>query len=286
LDEKIELNNKINSELDAMVKTLFEYWFVQFDFPDDNENPYKSSGGKMVYNQRAKQEIPEGWEVKSLGDLISTEKNGDWGKDAAEGNYTIKVVCIRGTDINGINGKGDVKTPTRFILEKSSHKILETNDLIIEISGGSPSQSTGRLACITTEVIERFENPLICSNFCKAISLKSEEYFFYFVSCWNKAYENGVFFGFEGKTSGIKNLLFEALISNYTILLPTDNLLKKFQAYVSVLERQKQMNLKQGQKIAGLRSWLLPMLMNGRLSVRENNRPAGEAIKRAKSNSK
>src|SRR5690606_12327714 len=66
LDDKIELNNRINSELEQMAKTLYDYWFVQFDFPDKDGKPYKSSGGKMVYNPILKREIPEGWEVKSL----------------------------------------------------------------------------------------------------------------------------------------------------------------------------------------------------------------------------
>src|SRR5690554_2332173 len=70
LDAKIELNNKINRELESMAKTLYDYWFVQFDFPDANGKPYKSSGGKMVYNAELKREIPERWKVKKLGELV------------------------------------------------------------------------------------------------------------------------------------------------------------------------------------------------------------------------
>ena len=70
LDAKIELNNKINVELEAMAKLIYDYWFVQFDFPDENGKPYKSSGGKMVYNEELKREIPEGWEVESLNTLL------------------------------------------------------------------------------------------------------------------------------------------------------------------------------------------------------------------------
>ena len=66
LDAKIEVNNKINADLEAMAKLIYDYWFVQFDFPDANGKPYKSSGGKMVYNEKLKREIPEGWEVKKL----------------------------------------------------------------------------------------------------------------------------------------------------------------------------------------------------------------------------
>lgn len=66
ITSKIELNNKINAELEKIAKTLYYYWFVQFDFPDENNRPYKSSGGAMVYNEELKREIPKGWEVSSL----------------------------------------------------------------------------------------------------------------------------------------------------------------------------------------------------------------------------
>ena len=78
---KIELNNKINVKLEAMAKTLYDYWFVQFDFPDVNGKPYISSGGKMVWNKELKREIPEGWEVDTLSSYIKNDKSGDWGKE-------------------------------------------------------------------------------------------------------------------------------------------------------------------------------------------------------------
>ena len=70
IDDKIEINNQINQELETMAKTLYDYWFVQFDFPDQNGKPYKSSGGKMVYNPELKREIPEGWGVEKLSSLL------------------------------------------------------------------------------------------------------------------------------------------------------------------------------------------------------------------------
>jgi len=278
LDDRIELNNEINAELEGIAKTLYDYWFLQFDFPDKNGQPYRSSGGKMIYNVKLKQYVPKGWDAKNLNYFIAKGKSGDWGKEQIEGNYTTKVECIRGADINGINGKGEVKTPSRFILEKNGYKILTPNDLVVEISGGSPIQSTGRLACVTAEVLERFENPLICSNFCKAVSLISEEVVFYFTHSWNKAYDNGVFFGFEGKTSGIKNLLFDSLVMHYQIPLPHEELLMKFQEKIALFEKQKQINLKQNQELAALRDWLLPMLMNGQVKVGDIAAPAGSPV--------
>lgn len=277
LDAKIELNNRINRELEAMAKTLYDYWFVQFDFPFDfaqgkpNEQgkPYKSSGGKMVYNVELKREIPEGWEVKTIAKWIKNDKSGDWGKETEEGNYQLKVSCVRGADLNGLNGNGELKPPTRFILENNSNKLLENHDLIVEISGGSPTQSTGRLAFITEETLQRFPNPLICSNFCKALTLKEEKYLYNFVYQWNRIYDNGVLFGWEGKTSGIKNLLFESFVTNHKEAYPKSEIVEKFYDFAKPLHSQKQKNLIQNQQLSELRDWLLPMLMNGQVTVSE-----------------
>ena len=269
IDAKIELNNKINQELEAMAKTLYDYWFVQFDFPDAIGKPYKSSGRKMVYNDDLKIEIPESWSSSTISGWIANDKSGDWGKEQVEGNYTEKVSCIRGADINGLNGKGEVKAPERYILEKNSHKILEVGDFIIEISGGSPTQSTGRMAFIIEETLERFENPLICSNFCKAVTLKEKHMLFNFVYEWNRIYDAGVLFGWEGKTSGIKNFLFESFVTNYKIAQPPKELMELFYKKAKPIHAQIQKNLQQNQKLADLRDWLLPMLMNGQVTVGE-----------------
>ena len=89
LDAKIDLNNKINDNLEAMAKTLYDYWFVQFDFPDANGKHYKTNGGKMVWNEELKREIPLGWEVDTLSSWINNDKSGDWGKEQEEGNYNL-----------------------------------------------------------------------------------------------------------------------------------------------------------------------------------------------------
>lgn len=269
LDDKIELNNRINAELEAMAKTLYDYWFVQFDFPDANGKPYKSSGGKMVYNKELKRKIPEGWGVGKMADWIASDKSGDWGKEQEEGNYTLKVSCIRGADINGLNGKGDLNPPERYILEKNNSKILNPYDLIVEISGGSPTQSTGRMAYITKELLNRFENPLICSNFCKAISLKNEKFIYNFAFLWNMLYDNKVFFGYEGKTSGIKNFLFDSFVNSYWSVIPKEDIVLKFFAIMQETEKKKQMLLPENQRLASLRDWLLPMLMNGQVGFKE-----------------
>jgi type I restriction enzyme S subunit len=268
LDAKIELNNRMNAELEAMAKLLYDYWFVQFDFPNEEGKPYKSSGGEMVFSEVLGRDVPKGWECGTLSNYIKNDKSGDWGKSEKTGNYITKVSCIRGADLNGLNGLNNkLAPPTRFILEKNNHKLLETHDLIVEISGGSPTQSTGRLSYITDETLERFESPLICSNFCKAITLKDRKLLYNFVYQWSRLYDYGVLFGWEGKTSGIKNLLFEKFVSNYHVVIPPLEIAEKFYDILKPIQAKKQKQLKQNQELTALRDWLLPMLMNGQVEV-------------------
>ncbi len=267
LDEKIALNNETNATLEQMAKTLYDYWFVQFDFPDDNGKPYKSSGGEMVYNETLKRDIPKGWDVKKLADWIKTDKSGDWGQEEPKGNYQLEVTCIRGADINPIKNQGIIEAPTRFILEKNANKLLSDFDFVIEISGGSPTQSTGRIASISPSTLCRFDKPLICSNFCKAISLKDNSYFYNFAFLWNQIYENDILFGWEGKTSGIKNLLFDNFVQSYYEPLPPVEIADKFFQKMDVINSQQQTLLKQNAELTKLRDWLLPMLMNGQVTV-------------------
>ncbi|MDP3148510.1 MAG: restriction endonuclease subunit S [Ignavibacteria bacterium] len=267
LDAKIELNNRINAELEAMAKTLYDYWFVQFDFPDKNGKPYKSSGGKMVWNAELKREIPMGWESAKMSEWIDIDKSGDWGKAEPEGKFTLKVTCFRGADINGLNGLDELKPPVRYIHEKNAFKILKSHDLIIEISGGSPTQSTGRLAFITDATIKRFENPIICSNFCRPVSMKNNKLLYNFAYYWNSLYENGVFFGYEGKTSGIKNLLLDSFVNSYFTVVPETDIVNQFYDFMENIQEKKQTALAENQNLIELRGWLLPMLMNGQVRV-------------------
>ena len=269
LDFKIELNNRINAELEAMAKTIYDYWFVQFDFPNVEGKPYKSSGGKMVWCEKLNREVPEGWKTEKMSEWVDIDKSGDWGKEELEGNFTKKVICFRGADINGLNGLAELKPPVRYILEKNSSKILKSHDLIIEISGGSPTQSTGRLAFITDATIKRFEHPLICSNFCKPISIRNKKLLYNFVFYWNSLYDNGVFFGYEGKTSGIKNLLLDSFLSSYSTVVPDEKVVNQFYDMMESIQEKKQTALSENQQLSSLRDWLLPMLMNGQVKVKE-----------------
>lgn len=267
LDNKIILNNKINNELEQMAKTLYDYWFVQFDFPDEKGRPYKSANGKMVYNEVLKREIPEGWEVGTFASYIKQDKGGDWGKDECAGNYIKKVYCIRGADFPSLTGHSSCKAPIRFILNKNSSKILSSGDLVIEISGGSPTQSTGRIGYINQHVLERFDDDVITSNFCKALSLNNKNTLYNFYLEWERLYKSGLFFNYEGKTTGIKNLLFDTFVESYKIAIPPQNIINAFYDTVRNIFEKIQCNAKENHYLETIRDFLLPLLMNGQVTV-------------------
>lgn len=260
LDSKIELNRAINQNLEAMAKQLYDYWFVQFDFPDENGRPYKSSGGEMVWNDKLKREIPKGWKDITFNSFINKNKAGDWGDDIPK-DGTIKVGCVRGADIIKLN---DV--PTRYITSKHSDRLLEDGDIVIEVSGGSPIQATGRVALITNGVIERNEGALVCSNFCQSFSMKKRVFSEYFYYLWKNLYDNDNMFNFEGKTSGIKNFQTEVFLANHWFEVPKQ-LIETFHAVVSQYHLMIDQNIAESNNLIKLRDELLPLLMNGQISV-------------------
>lgn len=243
LDEKIELNRKINAELEELARTIYIYNFVQ------NADPK--------------------WKRGKVAELIGSTKAGDWGQEVEQGNYTKAVTCIRGADINSVLNIAELKAPARYILNKNSDKILSDGDFIVEISGGSPTQSTGRMTLIMDNILKIFDKPLICSNFCKAFSLKDKSYFYWFYHLWTHLYDCGAFLGFESKTSGIKNFLFDRFVENYEIAVPDDLAIKAFNNQVAPFYDEIIKNRRESIELSELRDFLLPLLMNGQIQVVE-----------------
>ena len=258
IDAKISLNKQINQNLEALAKQLYDYWFVQFDFPDENGKPYKSSGGKMIWNEQLKREIPKGWGICKLDEYILSDNTGDWGKDAISDGY-FEVGCIRGADILSL-----IDLPKRYI--KNEEKLLSEQDIVIEVSGGSPTQATGRSAYISQGVIERNGGKITCSNFCHAFTLKDHRKSAYFYYTWQLLYNSGNMFNYEGKTSGIKNFMTEMFLKNYWIDIPK-NLANKFFEKVSVWYAMKDANTAEISSLIKQRNELLPLLMNGQVTL-------------------
>lgn len=269
LNDKILNNNKINQELECLARTIFEYWFLQFDFPNVEGKPYKSSGGKMVWNEVLNQEIPEGWKNENISSIISNSKNGDWGSDEIESDDDIKVNCFRGADFPCITREYKVTAPIRFIKSRNVDRLLEDGDLVTEISGGSPTQSTGRIGYINSEFLKRFDNVMDCSNFCKAFSVADNCYQYWLYQMWNKLYESGAMFNFESKTTGIKNFMYDEFVNSVNIAFPEIALLKAYQHICKSYYDKIQKNLKENQVLSEIMDSLMPMLMNGQIGFVE-----------------
>ncbi len=271
LDAKIDNNVAICSDLEAIAKLLYDYWFVQFDFPDENGKPYKSSGGKMVWNEELKREIPDGWEVKALAEIIASSKNGDWGKELPKSKDDIKLSCFRGADFPSITSDYQVTAPVRYISAKNADRLLSDGDLVTEISGGSPTQATGRIGYITQKFLDRNGGKMDCSNFCKAFTPIEKHYQFWMYQTWKALYNAGIMFYYEGKTTGIKNLMFDEFVKQIKVPVPTKELLTEYQKHCSMYYDKIQEGFIESAHLASLRDFLLPMLMNGQVKVKKED---------------
>ena len=260
IDRKIALNRSINQNLEALAKQLYDYWFVQFDFPNEEGKPYKSSGGTMTFCKELQLDIPQNWSVCRLSDFINKNNTGDWGADNRSDD-SIEIGCIRGADIIKLNG-----LPRRYIKLKNKTKLLTEWDVVIEVSGGSPVQATGRSALITPGVIKRNGGKITCSNFCHAFSFKDASESAYFFFMWRMFYDNDIMFNYEGKTSGIKNFMTETFLANKWVKAPTE-LIHKFFDMVKVIYSKIDTNIAENNGLIKQRDELLPLLMNGQVSL-------------------
>ena len=242
IDSKICQNEKINKNLEQQAQVIFKEWFI--DNPENNE-----------------------WSTGTFSELIKSTLNGDWGKEAPIGNNTEKVYCIRGADIPEVKAGNKGKMPTRYILPKNYvAKQLTAGDIVVEISGGSPTQSTGRCTAITQSLLDRYDSGMVCTNFCKALKPK-EGYSLFIYYYWQYMYGKGVFFSYENGTTGIKNLDFSGFIETETILIPPVDKVIAFDNYCNSIFNQIFANSKQNEHLAVLRDTLLPKLMSGELDV-------------------
>ncbi|MDV5106222.1 restriction endonuclease subunit S [Clostridium perfringens] len=266
LDEKIEVNNKINKNLEEMAQAIFKQWFVDFEFPNEEGKPYKSSGGEMVESELGM--IPKGFKIGFLRDYVDNILGGDWGKENEQGNYKKEVFCLRGVDIPEVRIGKKGSLPKRYILEKNyNNKKLSSGDLVVEISGGSPTQSTGRISYINNDILLRYEIGLVCTNFCRAITLKNKKAMEYFYFCWDRIYNLGVFFQFENGTTGIKNLDVNTFLDKFKIVKPNIDLIEKFKGIVCDFNKTIQQNGIENERLEKLRDNLLPKLMSGEIRV-------------------
>ncbi len=257
LDDMIELNNKVNKTLEEMAQAIFKSWFVDFEPFRDGEFEESELGL-----------IPKGWRVGAIDELIKETISGDWGKETPQGNYTEKVICIRGADIPDIAQGRRGNPATRYILKRNlEKKRLSENEIIIEISGGSPTQSTGRTVFITKELINSFQEPIICTNFCRTVRLKEATYSSFVYSLLQYLYNEKVFFTYENGTTGIKNLDITTLFGQYKTVIPSEEVFAEYHSMYSEFLRYIYESGFECKKLSEIRDTLLPKLISGEIRV-------------------
>ena len=252
LDKKIQINNQINQELEAMAKTLYDYWFVQFDFPDQNGQPYKSSGGKMVYSPELKREIPEGWGVENLGELAQF-KNGINYEKTSSGSEKVKIINVR-----------NISSSTIFINQTDLDEIFLENDkstnfivnegMILITRSGIPG---------ATRLVSELEAKTVYSGFIIASEVNDLIYknlIFYYLKNVEEVLKN------QSAGTIMKNIS-QSVLTDMTVSLPPQNVLLKFNSIIDNLLEQMKNVQRQNQQLTQLRDWLLPMLMNGQVKV-------------------
>lgn len=258
LDSKIENNRKICANLEAQAQALFKHWFIDFA-------PFKD--GKFVESELGM--IPEGWRVGTYSDIIKDTISGDWGKDSSVGNYNHKVACIRGCDFQDVKMGLRGKTPERFILEKNfQSKHFENKDVLVEISGGTATVSTGRVCPVSQLLIDRYNGDVVCTNFCKLVR-PIDGYSSYLYYSWKYKYDRKVMFGYENGTSGIKNFSIKDFTTREPLVLPTLTAINEFEGIIEHIHTQIQNCGSESSKLAVIRDTLLPKLMSGELQVND-----------------
>ncbi len=255
LDDKIELNNRINAELEAMAKTLYDYWFVQFDFPivtsSGVEKPYKTSGGKMVYNETLKREIPEGWEVKRLEEIeekIITGKTPST-KIAEYFNGNIPFITI-----DDIRKQFYIFNAERNLTisgaESQVNKYVYSGDICVSCIGTIGIIGIVATTSQTNQQINTISQIKDYNRYFLLNSLKN--YFEYNVGA---------------KKGAVLDNMNKQEFSNIPILDANKHLKELYFDKVNPLYEKIKLNLKQNQELSALRDWLLPMLMNGQVKV-------------------
>lgn len=248
LDNKIGNNQKLIKELEDTARLIYDYWFTQFDFPDENGKPYRSSGGKMVWNDELKREIPEGWDVKRLREIASLLKSTVQPKaDVVYEHYSIPAFD---------DGKYPVFEPGSLI-DSGKYLITENSLLYSRLNPKFkrlwvPLCLSENLICSTEFLVFEPANAAVRS-FVYGV-LDSSTYYAYMVS---KAISS----------TGSRSRVDPQVAIDFVVPIPDECLLMRFGNVLSPMLKQIKDLQIQIEELVSLRGWLLPMLMNGQVKV-------------------
>jgi type I restriction enzyme, S subunit len=279
LDDKIELNRRMNQTLEAMARAIFKSWFVDFDpvrakaecrptgLPDDIAALFPDS-----FEDSELGEIPKGWEVKVLGEIATTAFGGQWGEEKP-GKGLVPAICLRGCDMEDLRNEGYApKAPVRFIKENAIEKRLtRENDLLIAASGAGPC---GRPLYCSSLIEQIYNEPVIYSNFVKRFSTSAPEYAVFLDRLFHVKFIDKSIQDFITGTS-VPNLDSKGLIAGFRIIVPPKQILKVF--YKQNQPIFEKLYSVENVVLSNLRDTLLPKLISGELRVPDAEKFVEEA---------
>lgn len=245
LDTKIELNNKINAELEAMAKLIYDYWFVQFDFPDQNGKPYKSSGGKMVYNNELKREVPEEWEIGTLLEIADFQNGLACQKYRPISKDFLRVIKIKDMK-EGFSAKTEkVRADVPDKIKIFNGDILFSWSASLEVI-----QWSGGEGALNQHIF-------------KVTSEKYPKSYYYF-ELLNYLQHFKMMADLRKTTMGH---ITQEHLKQSRIVIPPKKIINQLDGVINPILKKVNKNKIENQKLAELRDWLLPMLMNGQVKV-------------------
>jgi type I restriction enzyme S subunit len=276
LDDKIELNRRMAATLEEMARALFQSWFVDFDpvrakaegrstgLPPEIDSLFPDS-----FQESELGEIPAGWTTSTLNEEVADVVGGDWGQEDHSGEYTEPALCIRGADIPNLQAGRFGKMPTRYLKPSSlARRRLIHGDIVFEISGGSPTQATGRVVLIEEALLKRCDIPLVCSNFCRLVRPRSLV-MSRFVYLWLRLlYAQDEMYQYETGTTGIKNFGFTFFSESREFALPDHSSLEQFDRRCKTLLERVSGCAAESEVLAALRDALLPKLISGEIRTK------------------
>jgi len=246
IDQKIDLNNRINTELEAMAKTLYDYWFVQFDFPDANGKPYKASGGKMVFNPVLKREIPKGWSDKTLSQIA----NITMGQSPAGSSYNqegIGTIFYQGsTDFGWL-------FPSTRQYTTAPSRMAKKGDILLSVRAPVGDMNIANTDCCIGRGLAGLNSKAGFDGFLFYVMK-------YFKQVFGRRNSEGTTFGSITKND----------LHSLTLAYPTADLLEKYDEIVTSCNKIIFERSIENCELTSLRDWLLPMLMNGQVTVKSS----------------
>ena len=250
-DQKIHLNSVINDNLEAMAKQLYDYWFVQFDFPNEEGKPYKSSGGAMVYNEKLKREIPQGWTAAKIKDVAQTYSGGTPTSTNSEYYDGGNIPWINSGELNNSIITSTTNYITEEGLKNSSAKLYPQDTILVALYGAT----AGKVSLLSFEA---------CSNqaVCGVIPPNK------IMTTYIRYYLFSLYEHFITLSSGsARDNISQDTIKNTILPIPQEKILKEYSDAVAPIISKIIANQKEMENLTKQRDELLPILMNGQASV-------------------